>query len=195
MVETKRLAAVAMTLLAVTACGTPSTFISGGTLVPVATANLVKTLGSIGMPRQIKTAKAATDFSFPTISGKGPAALNAYAGKVRLVTFFATWCPNCQHETPVLTAVQAARGSKGFQIIALSLDKDPAGVVPGYASKYATNFPIAGGTQPLWKQYGEGKGIPDSFLVDRQGQIVQEYLGEVTEAQLTKDVDALLARR
>lgn len=186
---------LATTVFGLAACSPQPRILSGSLPVPAQAASASRTLPTVAVSRQLKVAKAAADFSFPTISGKGPAALNAYAGKIRLVHFFATWCPHCQHEAPDLVAVQKALGSKGFQIIALSLDDDPASVVPAFAAKFKTNFPIAGGNQPLWKQYGDGKGIPDSFLVDGKGQIVKEYLGPVSQAQVTQDVDALLARR
>jgi cytochrome c biogenesis protein CcmG/thiol:disulfide interchange protein DsbE len=103
--------------------------------------------------------------------------LTAYHGKVVLLNFWATWCAPCQLEMPRFVAWQTQYGSRGLQIIGISMDDDPALVRTLY-QKLHLNYPVAIGDAKLGKLYGGILGLPVTFLIDRNGKIQAEFQGD-----------------
>ncbi len=104
-------------------------------------------------------------------------------GKVVLVNFWATWCPACRSELPALERLQIALGGTGFDVVAISVDRDGAAAVKPFLSRLnIRRLPVyldAGGR--TWSRDGDGGapfvlyGMPISYLVDPEGRI-QGYL-------------------
>ena len=103
--------------------------------------------------------------------------LRAYRGKVVLLDFWATWCASCQLEMPRFVAWQSQYGTRGLQIIGISMDDDPALAQKLY-KKMKLNYPIAMGDEKLGQQYGGVLGLPLTFLIDAQGKVLAQYSGE-----------------
>jgi peroxiredoxin len=103
--------------------------------------------------------------------------LNAYRGKVVLLDFWATWCASCQIEMPRFVAWQNQYGSRGFQIIGISMDDDPE-LARRLYKKMKLNYPVAMGDEKLGQQYGGVLGLPLTFLIDSQGKVRAQFRGE-----------------
>ena len=114
-----------------------------------------------------------------------------FAGKVLLVTFFATWCPPCRQEVPTLIQLQKDYEPKGFSVIGLSVDKGKK-VVVKMIKKEKTNYPILMAKGKTARDFGGIVGIPISFLVNKQGVIVKRYTGYVQKSLLEKDIKDIL---
>ncbi len=134
----------------------------------------------------------APDFTLPKARGEGAIALSEYRGNVVLVNFWATWCPPCREEIPAFIQVRDKLHADGFEIIGVSLDEGGPSVVLPFAQEYGITYPLAMGDQALTQRYGGIRGIPTSFLVDREGKIVQKYLGAVDAQTLENAVKSLL---
>jgi cytochrome c biogenesis protein CcmG/thiol:disulfide interchange protein DsbE len=134
----------------------------------------------------------APDFSLPKARGEGAIALSEYRGNVVLVNFWATWCPPCREEIPAFIQVRDKLHADGFEIIGVSLDEGGAGVVVPFAQEYGITYPLAMGDQSVTQRYGGIRGIPTSFLVDREGKIVQKYVGAIDAQTLENAVRTLL---
>lgn len=117
--------------------------------------------------------------------------LRAYRGKVVLLNFWATWCAPCQLEMPRFAAWQSQYGSRGLQIIGISMDDDPASA-RSLVRKLKLNYPIAMGDEKLGQLYGGVMGLPLTFLIDRQGEVRAQIQGEATLDAIEEQFKPLL---
>lgn len=134
----------------------------------------------------------APDFSLPKVRGEGAIALSEYRGNVVLINFWATWCPPCREEIPAFIKVRDSLHAEGFEIIGIALDEGGKDVVVPFAQEYGITYPLVLGDQQVTQSYGGIRGIPASFLVDRQGRIVQKYVGAIDAQTLENAVRSVL---
>jgi thiol-disulfide isomerase/thioredoxin len=120
--------------------------------------------------------KPAPEFVRTDLQGK-QLDLSAYRGKVVLLNFWATWCAPCQLEMPRLVAWESKYGPRGLRIIGISMDDDPA-LARRMALKLKLNYPVAMGDEELGELYGGVLGLPLTFLIDGQGNVQAQFLGE-----------------
>ncbi|RTL37387.1 MAG: TlpA family protein disulfide reductase [Rhodocyclaceae bacterium] len=136
---------------------------------------------------------AAPDVSFTTLDGQ-TSQLSSLKGKVVLVNFWATTCTTCVAEMPKLIETYNKFAPKGFETVAIAMDYDPPEYVRNYAQKNGLPFTVAldsGGKAA--KGFEDVRLTPTTFLLDKQGRIVQKYLGEPDFAKLHALLDKLLA--
>lgn len=117
----------------------------------------------------------AKDFTVKGLAS-GPLRLSDFAGQVRFVNFWATWCSPCKEEMPSMERLYRRHKAQGFTILAISIDSHTAGVAP-FVKSLDLTFPI--GLDPTLaasNEYGL-RALPSSFLVDRSGNIVAVALG------------------
>ena len=115
-----------------------------------------------------------------------------FKGKVLLVTFFATWCPPCRQEIPTFIELQDEYGAKGFSVIGLSVDEKGPKVVVKLINKTKINYPVLMADGKVARDFGGIAGIPTSFLVDREGNIVKRFPGYIPKSLLVKEIKPLL---
>ena len=113
-------------------------------------------------------------------------------GQVLLVNFFATWCPPCIQEIPTLISLQDSFKKKGFSVVAFSVDEGNLAALKNIIDKKKINYPVLPADQDVTRSFGGVTGIPVTFLVNRQGQIVKKYLGYVDHDTLEQEIKALL---
>ena len=116
-------------------------------------------------------------------------------GTVRLVSFWATWCAPCREEIPVFKELQAAYGSKGFTLLAVSMDEGGAKVVKPFADENKIDYPVLLGGEDTAEAFGGIGGLPTTFILDRDGKIVESYFGAVPKRFLVAKVEELLGAR
>ncbi len=120
-----------------------------------------------------------------------PIDLSAYRGRVVLLTFWATWCAPCRVEMPRFAAWHDRYGPAGLDVIAVSMDDDPA-LVRALLRKHPVNYPVVMGDAQLATLYGGILGLPATFLIDRQGNIAAHYKGETRLAVVEREMLRLL---
>jgi peroxiredoxin len=133
----------------------------------------------------------ATEFALKDIEGR-TVRLADFQGKVVMVNFWATWCPPCRMEIPDFVSLQRDLGSKGLQIIGVSLDDEGAAKVRPFAEQNGINYTMLVNGQDVASRYGGIQGIPTTFLLDRQGRIVERREGVVSPAHWRQAIDDLL---
>lgn len=136
--------------------------------------------------------KPAADFNVKTLSGTS-LKLSSLKGKVVLIDFWATWCPPCRAEIPAFKELYDQYKGKGLEILGLSVDQDGEAAVRPFAQQNGINYPLAIADQALTEAYGGIRGIPTTFLIDKQGRIAQKYVGGHEKEVFEKEIQALLA--
>ncbi|SPF51871.1 Alkyl hydroperoxide reductase/ Thiol specific antioxidant/ Mal allergen [Candidatus Desulfosporosinus infrequens] len=130
-------------------------------------------------------------FSLPSFPDTKPLSLADYQGKAVLINFWASWCPPCQSETPDLVKASAKYGDK-VQFIGVNLtSQDSLPDVSAFLEKYGIKYPIALDTKGTVAQQFQTMGIPTSFFVNRQGIIVERYVGAITPQVLEEDLQKI----
>lgn len=131
-------------------------------------------------------------FSLPSVTDGKKVSSEDYKSKVLLITFFATWCPPCRQEIPTLKKLQGELGPEGFAVLGLSVDEGGSKIVKKLVDKEQINYPVLMADRSTANDFGGIAGIPTSFLVNRQGNVVKKYPGYVPHKLLERDIKALL---
>ena len=136
--------------------------------------------------------KAAPAFTLKDMNG-ADVSLSDFKGQVVLLNFWATWCGPCKYEIPTFVKLQDKYRDRGVAFLGLSVD-DPLDKLKPFAEKYSINYPLLVGLghEDLQDAYGPIYGIPITVMIDRQGNICKTHTGLATEAQLEKEISALL---
>lgn len=123
-----------------------------------------------------RTPSLAPDFAVPDLAGQA-VRLSAFRGRVVLVNLWTTWCPPCREEMPSMERLYQRLRDRGFVLLAVSQDEGGAAVVEPFVRQLGLTFPIlvdpeqqVGGRFHVW-------GYPESFLIDREGRIVERIIG------------------
>jgi len=118
----------------------------------------------------------APDFTFPDINGK-MVSLSDFRGKVVLVNIWATWCPPCVEEMPSMKTLYQKLKEKDFEILAVSIDTLGLEAVAPFMKKYNLAFPaLIDSAGTIGQTYGI-TGVPESFVVDKNGILVKKIIG------------------
>ena len=133
----------------------------------------------------------APDFALEDLNGK-TVRLSDFDGKVRIVDFWATWCPPCVAELPHFKELYETYRSKGFEIIGVALDQQGASVVKPFVEENEIEYPILVGNPTVAASYGGVSSLPTTFVIDRQGKVYKKYIGYIPKATFEKDIAALL---
>jgi len=120
-------------------------------------------------------------------------ALEDLRGRVVLVNFWATWCPPCRVEMPLLQAMAERHTARGLVVLGLSVDRGPAREVKAFLTERGITYPVAIVGPGAERAFGGVRGYPTSFLLDRSGRIRQEALGPLAMVSFEPAVRRLLA--
>jgi thiol-disulfide isomerase/thioredoxin len=120
---------------------------------------------------------AAPDFTLEDMDGESYK-LHDYRGKVVLINFWATWCPPCRKEMPALEALYKKLGGDSFAVLAVNQWEDPDHVFAytGELNVFPT-FPILFDPDSAVSEKYRVKGLPTSFLIDKQGRLAYRAVG------------------
>ena len=121
--------------------------------------------------------------------------LSALKGRIVVLNFWATYCVPCRKEMPDLAAIQNEYAALGVQVIGASTDEaeDRAKVLQ-FVKETKINFPIwTGATSADMMRFGLGAALPGTVIVGRDGRIAKVISGIVNQADLKKQIDAMLA--
>jgi peroxiredoxin len=118
----------------------------------------------------------APDFTLPDIEGK-MVSLAEYRGKVVLLNIWATWCPPCVEEMPSMERLYQEMKGEDFEILAVSIDTSGTEAVLPFMKKHRLNFTTLTDTKGTIKNIYQTTGVPESFIIDKNGMIAEKVLG------------------
>ncbi|OZA14044.1 MAG: hypothetical protein B7X94_01515 [Hydrogenophilales bacterium 17-62-8] len=116
---------------------------------------------------------------------------DALKGKVVLVNFWATWCPYCRKEKPVIDAFWKETRDRGFEVISISVDDSPETIAAWMKDK-GYRFMAAPTNASVVAAFGNVSSVPTSFILDADGHIRHKVAGQLHAARLEKLVIPLL---
>jgi thiol-disulfide isomerase/thioredoxin len=132
-----------------------------------------------GVP--LKERDTFQSFDLEMLTG-GQMALNELRGKVALVNFWASWCGPCRVEMPALNAFEATIEDPDFVFITMNEDINPHNAML-FMQEYGFDFPVLLGRGELKRKY-HYIGLPFTVLLDREGRVVNRWIGYAGEEQL-----------
>ena len=119
--------------------------------------------------------------------------LDDLRGRVALVNNWATWCPPCKAEMPVLQDFYIDHAGLGFTILAIESGEPPAEVA-AFVDQYGLTFPVLlDPTQSAMAAF-QNYSLPSSYVVDREGQGRLVWMGPVNRAVLDQYLTPLLGQ-
>ncbi len=153
-------------------------------------------------PGVLRPGDVVPDFSMETLEGVKVQFANP-PGRAVILNFWATWCPPCRREMPLLDSVQKEYSSRDLMIVGVNLS-EPRERVADYIAKVGVEYPIwvdaeqetAGSvsSRELFQRFG-GVGLPTTIFIDRAGRIRDIYVGELNRAKLQGSAEELIASK
>lgn len=139
----------------------------------------------------IETGQIAPDFSLPGVSAE--IKLSDFKGKLVYLDFWASWCGPCKKSFPWMNAMQSKYASQGFKIIAINLDvntEDGKRFLNSVPANFAIAFDAKGQVPRLYQV----KGMPSSFLIGRDGNILMQHTGfnDTSGAKQEQEIESFI---
>ncbi len=144
-----------------------------------------------GTPADVREPRRpAPDFTLPTLDGT-EVHLASLRGRIVILDFWATWCPPCEVQMPILDALwkdeRGRRQEPELVVVGVSVDTLPADEVGAWVAERGFEYPIALGDQSLARAFG-AIGFPTLIVVDPEGRIHTRHVGVLSRAELDEIV-------
>jgi cytochrome c biogenesis protein CcmG/thiol:disulfide interchange protein DsbE len=138
------------------------------------------------------TSGSAPDFSLTTFAGQ-TVRLSDLRGKVVMINFWASWCGPCRDEAPDLQRTWERYKDRGVVFLGIAYtdtERNAQAFIKEYSTTYLNGLDL--GTR-ISAQY-HIQGVPETFIIDRDGNVVEFVMAPLTEAVLSAKLDRALAR-
>lgn len=123
------------------------------------------------------------DVRLPVLDGSTQQSLAELRGKVVVLNFWASWCPPCESEAPVLQRTQQRLSANGGIVFGVTY-KDDAAASRDFLRRNKATYPsLRDDKLDLAPKFGT-KNLPETFVLDKQGRVVALFRGEVTQTFL-----------
>jgi peroxiredoxin len=139
-----------------------------------------------------QTATAA-DFELKTLDGRA-VKLSDFRGKTVVLNFWATYCGPCRVEMPWLNDLYKQYRSQGLEIVGVSMDDDGEQQrVADFVREIGVNYTILLGNHTVGEAYGGARFLPQTFFINRDGQIKGSATGMKSKSEFEDVIRKLLA--
>lgn len=127
---------------------------------------------------RVEVGARAPDFrAVDLATGDSVSLRERYRGSVTLLNIWATWCVPCRVEMPAMERIYQALAPKGFKIAAVSIDEGSPEQVRAFGKELGITFDILQDRSTAVQQIYQTTGVPESFLLNRDGVIVKRVIG------------------
>lgn len=193
----------AIAVMVVAIVGVAITTPLGNTATPPSVVNPLATPFLIGVepPEGLQAGTTAPELTIDLDDGSTyqlqdldgrPVTLAALKGKVVWLNFFASWCPPCQQETPILRSLADTYRDRGLEVVGVSVQETTAADVKAYADRYRLRYTIGfDGSGHILRAY-RVFALPTQFFIDVEGVIRQVVSGPVDEQGAKALIEAML---
>lgn len=149
----------------------------------VGTALLAVVVYGLAQPASDSTlGQPAPEFHANLLADGARVSLSQYRGQVVLLNIWATWCAPCEAEMPAIQRLYQELGPEGLRVLAVSVDVEAG---PSEVKRWATDrrltFDILHDPSRKIESLYRTIGVPESFVIDREGRVVKRVTGYVLE--------------
>jgi len=156
----------------------------GAAIVVPLLAVLVANLGrDPHMVRSPLVGRPAPAFSLPPVGGGPAVSLESFRGRPLVINFWATWCVPCFEEQAALTA--AARGLRDVVFLGVIYEDEEA-KAQAFLKERASPYPSLMDPEARTAIAYGVFGVPETFFIDAQGQIVEKYVGPLQRSTIAE---------
>ena len=134
---------------------------------------------------------AAPEISLPPLGGTRPVSLRSWRGKVVVLNYWASWCPPCRDESPLLERWQKRIAPRGGTVLGVDA-LDVASDARAFMRHYSLSYPMLRDGDGHSQQRFGITGYPETFVIDRRGRVAAVRRGTVDDAFMTRSVLPLL---
>jgi cytochrome c biogenesis protein CcmG/thiol:disulfide interchange protein DsbE len=128
--------------------------------------------------QRVQVGAHAPDFrAIDLATGDSVSLRERYHGAVTLVNVWATWCVPCRVEMPAMEKMYQSLAPRGFKIAAVSIDESGPESVQKFGQELGLSFDILQDRSTRVQQIYQTTGVPESFLLNREGVIVKRVIG------------------
>jgi peroxiredoxin len=137
------------------------------------------------------TAVAETvDFELPGLDGKSYR-LSDYRGKWVLVNYWATWCPPCREELPELEVFHNNHKDEDAVVLGVAMERIEKPRLKAFVDEQFLSYPILMAEPKARTALGRVPGLPTSFLVNPEGELVARQVGPLTMKDIENFIDTM----
>ncbi len=123
-----------------------------------------------------------------------PVRLADLRGKAVWINFWASWCPPCQSETPVIRDLAERYADRGLVVIGISVQETSLSDIRTYATRYQLGYTIAADLSGNIFRLYHPPGLPTQVFVGPEGAIRSIVLAPLTEADAVAQIEAILPK-
>jgi cytochrome c biogenesis protein CcmG/thiol:disulfide interchange protein DsbE len=143
---------------------------------------------------RIATGEQVPSPTLPRLDGRGEGSLADYRGGWVLVNIWASWCGPCREEAPALQEFQRRYGGPDFTVLGIDT-RDLTGDGRSFVRRFGLTYPqLRDADGDAASELG-ATGVPESFLVDPEGNLALARLGPLDETYLRRYVAPLIEER
>jgi cytochrome c biogenesis protein CcmG, thiol:disulfide interchange protein DsbE len=146
--------------------------------------------GSSSANATAQVGQAAPDWSDPLVKGSGLLTMAQLRGKPIFMDFFATWCPPCNAEAPMVNAAYKQYAAQGLRVIGVDVQEN-AQKAKQFVDQHQLAYPAVVDSGTLSDQY-RINGMPVGVFIDKSGIVRKIEVGQLSPEQLNADIKSIL---
>lgn len=140
-----------------------------------------------------RSSGVAPDFTIESYDGR-TVTLSKLRGQVVIVNFWASWCPPCREEAAYLEQTWRKYKDKGVMFVGVDWVDTPANAL-AYIKEFDITYPNGPDVGTTIAQAYRIQGVPETFYVDKRGNLRSVHIGPLKSPELDQKIDELLAEK
>lgn len=150
----------------------------------------IHTISSVSKPVKDQ----AVNFTWVDVTGKTVSFKDYTNGKVVFLNFWGTWCPPCRREIPDIVTISNELKDKDFVVIGIALERgnNPEKKLEAFMEANGIKYHNFLADKSLTEAYGGISSVPTTFIIDKNGKIVEKIVGMQTKEKFMQSINKVL---